>query len=94
MNAPHTYGGNVAQLGRTIDMLHAERDRILAANYSRGPQFVPEAPMAIDVPHIEDSPTVAPRRMARPANDGWLSGYRIGFATGAAMALLIAVAVL
>ena len=58
MNAPHTYGGNVVVLGRVISSARAEHERITAANFSRGPQ---EAPMAIDVPHIEDEPTEVDR---------------------------------
>ena len=69
MNAPHTYGGNVVAFGRAIDNARAEHDRITAANYSRGPQYVPEAPMVIDIPHIEDGPTIAPRFMRRDVDD-------------------------
>ena len=57
MNAPHTYGGNVIDLGRVISSARAEHERITAANYSRGPQ---EAPMAIDVPTL-DEPTEVDR---------------------------------
>ena len=57
MNAPHTYGGNVINLGRAISSARADHERITAANYSRGPQ---DAPMAIDVP-TQDEPTEVDR---------------------------------
>lgn len=94
MNAPHnTYGGNVIQLGRVIATARAEHERITAANYSRGPQYVPEAPMVVDALEEDYGPTVAPRFMRRDVDDV-STGVIWAVLAGCFAAMCLAVAIL
>ena len=77
MNTPHTYGGNVVQLGRTIAKL---RDG-----------YHPPAPMIVDALEEDYGPTIAPRTLTSE-HGGWLNGYLMGLLTGAGLSALIAVA--
>lgn len=93
MSIQHTYGGNVVEFGRVLAKARADHDRITAANYSRGPQFVPEAPMVVDALDEDYGPTVAPRFMRRDVDDV-STGLICAMLLGCFVAMCFAVAVL
>ena len=93
MSIHHTHGGNVVEFGRVIAEARADHERITAANYSRGPQFVPEAPMVVDALEEDYGPTIAPRFMRRDVDDV-STGVICAMCAGCFVAMCVAVAVL